>query len=265
MSWLLTLAMVIGLMPGMSLTAKADDYKQVSLTYDSYDYSVTAEQRVDEGNLFDNKTDTKWAVRWPGTEGCTNKDISLIFHAPSSVVVTKYEIVTGDDTASYSERNPKAWTLYGSDSASGPWIAIDTKTSGNYLPAENHKATAFSVSNSAAYQYYKFTVTEVGNVIQWNSYYVQLSELRLFTNSAAVTGVSLDKESTTMTVGGSETLTATISPDVATNKNVTWASSDTAVATVSSKGVIKGVSKGKAKIYAYAQNGVAKVITVTIK
>ena len=43
----------------------------------------------------------------------------------------------------------------------------------------------------------------------------------------AVTSVSLNKTSTTIEVGGSETLTATINPTTATNKTLTWKSSDT--------------------------------------
>ena len=46
---------------------------------------------------------------------------------------------------------------------------------------------------------------------------------------------------------------------------VSYETSNAKVATVSKKGVIKGVKKGKCKIYAYAQNGVCAVITVTVK
>ena len=46
---------------------------------------------------------------------------------------------------------------------------------------------------------------------------------------------------------------------------VSYETSDAKVATVSKKGVIKGVKKGKCKIYAYAQNGVCAVIKVTVK
>ena len=48
-----------------------------------------------------------------------------------------------------------------------------------------------------------------------------------------VTGVTLNKNSTSIAKGGSETLTATVAPNNATNKNVTWTSSNTSAATVS--------------------------------
>jgi uncharacterized protein YjdB len=43
-----------------------------------------------------------------------------------------------------------------------------------------------------------------------------------------------------------------------------YASSNSKIATVSKKGVIKGRKKGKCFIYAYAQNGVCKRIKVTV-
>ena len=44
-----------------------------------------------------------------------------------------------------------------------------------------------------------------------------------------------------------------------------YESSDPAVATVSAKGVVRGVSKGTAYVYAYAQNGLAKRVKVVVK
>lgn len=67
----------------------------------------------------------------------------------------------------------------------------------------------------------------------------------------AVKSVSLDKTSLTLVEGNSETLTATVTPDNATNKTVTWSSSNTAVATVEN-GVVKAVGAGTATITATA-------------
>ncbi len=44
-----------------------------------------------------------------------------------------------------------------------------------------------------------------------------------------------------------------------------YESSDPSIATVSTTGTIKGVKRGKCKVYVYAQNGVYKIISVTIK
>lgn len=44
-----------------------------------------------------------------------------------------------------------------------------------------------------------------------------------------------------------------------------YESTDPSIATVSSKGVVKGVSKGKCEVYVYAQNGICQKIKVTVK
>ena len=71
----------------------------------------------------------------------------------------------------------------------------------------------------------------------------------------SVTGVEINKTSTTLTVGGTETLTATVSPDGATYKTVTWSSSDTDVATVDANGKVSAVAAGTATITVTATNG----------
>ena len=70
-----------------------------------------------------------------------------------------------------------------------------------------------------------------------------------------VSGVELDKTEANLTVNGTETLTATVSPDNAANKTVTWSSDNEAVATVDADGVVTAVSAGTATITATATNG----------
>ena len=70
-----------------------------------------------------------------------------------------------------------------------------------------------------------------------------------------VTGVSLNKDSTSLTVGGTETLTATVKPEDATNKAVTWTSSNSTVATVDQNGVVTALARGTAVITATAADG----------
>ena len=85
-------------------------------------------------------------------------------------------------------------------------------------------------------------------------------------NAVAVTGVTLNKASVELNVGASETLTATIAPADATNKNVTWASSDAAIATVDANGKVTGVKAGTATITVTTEDG-GKTATcqVTVK
>ena len=79
------------------------------------------------------------------------------------------------------------------------------------------------------------------------------------------TGVSLDKAAATITVGGSVRLTARVTPSNATNQNVTWASSDESVASVSANGSVTGISAGTARItVTTADGGYTAACTVTV-
>ena len=70
-----------------------------------------------------------------------------------------------------------------------------------------------------------------------------------------VTGVTLNKSSLNLGVGGSEVLSATVLPADATNKQVTWLSSTPSVATVSQSGVVTGVKEGTAQISVITADG----------
>ncbi len=70
-----------------------------------------------------------------------------------------------------------------------------------------------------------------------------------------VTGVKLNKTSISIFKGKTYKLIATVYPSKATNKKVTWKSGIKSIATVSSKGVIKGIKKGKVYIYVYTVDG----------
>ncbi|MBO4930433.1 MAG: S-layer homology domain-containing protein [Clostridia bacterium] len=82
------------------------------------------------------------------------------------------------------------------------------------------------------------------------------------TTPVAVTGVSLDKTSLTLEAGKSENLTATVAPETATNKEVTWSSSADAVATVSA-GTVAAVKPGNATITVTTTDG-AKTATCAV-
>ena len=81
-----------------------------------------------------------------------------------------------------------------------------------------------------------------------------------------VSQITLNKAETSISVGNSEKLTATVAPENATIKALTWASSDEDVATVAPDGTVTAVKAGAATITATAADGSGKsaVCKVTV-
>ena len=114
-----------------------------------------------------------------------------------------------------------------------------------------------TLSPGTTYQY-RFWAAVNGKI-----YYSDYSSFKTSGSAnIAVTGVSLNKNSLSMKAGETASLTATISPSNATDKTVTWSSSNTKVATVSG-GKVTAVAAGTATITAKAGNKTA-TCTVTV-
>ena len=71
----------------------------------------------------------------------------------------------------------------------------------------------------------------------------------------AVTGVTLDRTTLSLEMGETATLLATVLPEDARDKTVTWSSGNTAVATVDQQGKITTVSPGTAQITVTTKDG----------
>lgn len=78
---------------------------------------------------------------------------------------------------------------------------------------------------------------------------------KLLETETPVAGVSLDHSKLTLKTGGSEKLTATVAPDNATNKVVTWTTSNAAVAEVDSEGKVTAKAAGMATITVTTEDG----------
>jgi len=93
------------------------------------------------------------------------------------------------------------------------------------------------------------------------------SASKAFTVKQYVSSISLNLTEISIEKGKAYTLKASVAPGTATNKAVTWSSNNTKIATVSAKGVVKGVANGTATITCRAKDGsgVIAQCTVTVK
>ena len=175
---------------------------------------------------------------------------------PNNTVIDKVEIaltglaVSGDSTVGnasnkaqfsivYTPSNTTqrgvSWSVVsGSAYASIDESGLLTVKSGANGSAVTIRAT--SKENTAIYAEKTVTVTYVSLAI-------------------AVTGVSLNKSSLSLAVGGSETLVATVTPSRATNKSVTWSSSAPGVAAVDQSGKVTAKAAGSAVITVTTNDG----------
>lgn len=148
---------------------------------------------------------------------------------------------------------PTSISLSGTSSVS---IGSTSQLEVTYTPSDtNVKNVTYTSSNTSV-----ATVSSTGlvtGVAQGSATITATAEATNGTVSAtygitvtpiAVTGVTLDTNSASVKVGKTITLVATVNPSNATNKNVTWTSSSTSVATVNSSGVVTGVAAGSSTI-----------------
>ena len=110
-------------------------------------------------------------------------------------------------------------------------------------------------------------LTFSGNMILYDAmweytgyYYIKVVE-----SDVKVTSISVSPSTTSLTVGGTQQLSATVSPSNATNKSVSWSSSNTSIATVSSSGLVTAKAAGSATITCKANDGSGKYATCSVK
>ena len=80
-----------------------------------------------------------------------------------------------------------------------------------------------------------------------------------------VDAIELSESEKKLNVGKSFTITATVKPDNAWNRTVTWSSSDPSIATVDENGTVTAIAKGEAIITAESADGVKAECKVTVE
>ncbi len=176
--------------------------------------------------------------------GCTEKaDVVVVAVPVSSVVLNKTTatVYTGTKT-----------TL---EATVGPELASDktvTWTSSNEAVATVENGVVTAVKAGTA------TITAKAGDVEATC---------VFTVRQRVTSVKLNRTSLLLYNGKSATLRATVYPNDATSKAITWSTTNKKVATVTSGGVVKGVKPGTAYVRATAKDGSKKYgqCKVTVK
>ena len=156
------------------------------------------------------------------------------------------------DEQTTSSNSGKFWH-YKAEEKNLLWFFKDTDSSDGYTDTSN------------TYKYYlncnsgTFTATNVSSTSLANTttpaIYLFVEDETTEPEIVPVTGVTLNKSTMALTVGGTGTLSATVAPDNATNKNVTWNSSNTDVATVDNSGKVTAVAVGEAVITVTTEEG----------
>ena len=179
---------------------------------------------------------------------------------PSMTAVWKVNLTTDGTTATALQAKKLVVT------ADKETVTADLGTGTNYM-----FYLAFIPNGSTNYS---FTATDADNkeyscdltlkkALETGYYYK--STLTVKVPTVGVTGVTLNKTTLPLTVGDTETLTATVAPTDATNKAVTWTTSKESVATVDAEGKVTAVAAGEATITVTTTDGsFTATCTVTV-
>lgn len=228
-------------------TVQPSDAKDKSLTWESSDESIVT---VDEnGNIRAIKAGT-------ATITVTTKDGG--YKATATITVTKdivpvsgvsldkttLNLATGSSTTLKATVKPSDATNKGLTWKSSDPSIVSVDKNGKITGKKEGTATITVTTSDGSY-----TAT-----------------VKVTVKDQPVTSIGVSGNKT-MTVGGTQTLKLTIKPSNASNKGVTWKSSNTAVATVDKNGKVTAKGTGTVTITATAKDGSGKSgsITITVK
>ena len=172
--------------------------------------------------------------------GITTQPRDVIIDEGSAAI---FSVTASGDIQSYQ------WQV--SDDRGTTWKDIPDATEATYTVTDTTPAMS-------GYQYHCVVKDIYGNSVTSNAVSLTVDAV-----TVPVNGVSLNKSETTLTVGGTAQLTATVTPTNATNQNVTWESSNPSVATVDESGKVTAVAPGEATITVTTEDG-SKTATCTV-
>ena len=200
---------------------------------------------------------------------CQNSTYYRFYNSKGSYTVFYVYSLSGGSAAPITVTYPTAITLSGTNSIS---IGSTSQLTVNYTPAETNvknvtysssAASVATVSNTGLITGVSAGTATITATAEAENNTTISTTFVITVTPVAVTSVSLDTNSTSVKVGKTTTLIATVYPNNATNKAVAWSSSNTSIATVSNTGVVTGVSAGTATITVTTSDG-SKTATCTV-
>ena len=172
-------------------------------------------------------------------------------------------LTSGSDYNAFSAKaNGKAFQAYdlsllpSGTTASGPFTLTIGQPEGYASSATLYGANASALTTDYADNCFTASLSALGPVA--------LIDVKEATGGTEVTSVKLNKATLNLEVGKTGKLSATVRPDSAADKSITWSSSNTDVASVSSSGTVTAKKTGTAVITATATNGRSASCTVTV-
>ena len=178
------------------------------------------------------------------------------------------EVTVIDTTVSVTDvtLEPTALELIVGDTGTlTPTVAPANATNQNVTWASSNPAVATVDANGVVTAVSEGTVTITATTVDGG--HTATAEITVTDPTVSVIDVALNPTTLELMAGNTGTLTATITPANATNQNVTWTSSNSAVATVDANGVVTAVSSGTATITVTTVDGsrtATAVVTVSL-
>ena len=190
------------------------------------------------------------------------KKVSVAGNFPIGSYLDVQPLTSGSAYNTFANQaNSKAFTAYSlallpsGAAANGPFTLTIGKPS-EYSSSASLYAADGALQTDFADDCFTATLSALGPVA--------LIDTKESTGSTEVTSVTLNTYALSLEVGKTGKLSATVWPDSAANKSITWSSSKTDVASVSSNGTVTAKKAGTAVITATAVNGKNASCTVTV-
>lgn len=190
------------------------------------------------------------------------KKVSVAGNFPIGSYLDVQPLTSGSAYNTFANQaNDKAFTAYSLEllpsgaAANGPFTLTIGKPA-EYSSSASLYAADGALQTDFAEDCFTATLSALGPVA--------LIDTKESTGSTEVTSVTLNTYVLSLEVGKTGKLSATVLPDSAANKSITWSSSKTDVASVSSNGTVTAKKAGTAVITATATNGKSASCTVTV-